>query len=118
MFGNMLENAVNTVPGAQSTVLMGFDGILVDLFQGKQTVDMETMGMELSVLMKEVRNAANSLEAGNADEMTIRTDKFLAVIRVVNDEYFIAMSLSPDGNIGKARYVLRTMAPTIGSELS
>ena len=117
MFGNMLENAVNTVPGADATVLMGFDGILVDMYGDGQSVDIETMGMEFSVLLKEVRNAAELLEAGSADEITVRTDKFLAVLRVVNEEYFLAMSLSPNGNIGKARYVLRMLAPNIQKEI-
>ena len=62
--------------------------------------------------------AAELLEAGSADEMTIRTDKLLVVMRVVNQEYFIAMALSPDGNIGKARYVLRMIVPDIKEELS
>ena len=118
MFGNMLENAVNTVPVADATVLMGFDGILVEMYGDEKTVDIETMGMEFSVLLKEVRNAADLLNAGTANEITIRTDKFLAVLRVVNEEYFIAMSLSPEGNIGKARYVLRMLAPNIDREIT
>ena len=117
MFGNMLENAVNSVKGAGATVLMGFDGILVDMYSEDQSVDVETMGMEFSVLLKEVRNAAELLEAGSADEMTIRTDKMLAVMRVVNEEYFVAMALSPEGNIGKARYVLRMLVPNINQEI-
>jgi predicted regulator of Ras-like GTPase activity (Roadblock/LC7/MglB family) len=117
MFGNMLENAVNSVPGAAASVLMGFDGILVDMYDEDRAVDVETMGMEFSVLLKEVRKAAESLEVGSADEMTIRTDKLLAVMRVVNDEYFLAMALTPNGNIGKARYVLRMMAPNIKEEI-
>ena len=91
---------------------------LVEVYGDGQSVDIETMGMEFSVLLKEVRNAAALLEAGNADEITLRTDKFLAVVRVVDEEYFLAMSLSPDGNIGKARYVLRMLAPNIHKEIA
>jgi predicted regulator of Ras-like GTPase activity (Roadblock/LC7/MglB family) len=120
MFGDILGNAVSTVQGANAAVLMGFDGILVDLFNGKEgeSVDIESMGMEFSVLLREVRNASELLNAGAANELTIRTDRLLAVLRVINDEYFVAMALSPEGNIGKARYVLRTMAPKIISEIT
>lgn len=118
MFGEILGNAVNNVQGANAAVLMGFDGILVDMYTGQQKIDIESMGMEFSVLLREVRNAAELLNAGDTNEMTIRTDKLLAVLRVVNHEYFIAMALSPDGNIGKARFTLRTLAPTVLSEMS
>ncbi len=118
MFDDSLEKVVTEVQGAQAAVLMGFDGILVDMFGGTDGMDVESMGMEFSVLLKEVRKAAELLEAGSADEMTIRTDKMIAVIRTVTEEYFIAMALSPEGNLGKARYELRLIAPVLGEELS
>ena len=118
MFDELLGNAVKNVQGADAAVLMGFDGILVDMYNGGPDVDIESMGMEFSVLLREVRNAAELLNAGNANEMTIRTDKLLAVLRVINTEYFIAMALTPEGNIGKARYTLRTLVPTILSEIA
>ena len=118
MFDKSLKKVVNDVQGAKAAVLMGFDGILVEMFGESEGVDLESMGMEFSVLLKEVRKAAELLEAGRADEMTIRTDKMLAVMRTVNEEYFIAMALTPKGNIGKARYVLRITAPALSKELS
>ena len=108
---------MNTVQGARAAVLMGFDGILVDMFGTDENIDIESMGMEFSVLLKEVRKAAELLEAGSADEMSIRTEKLVAVLRIINEEYFIAIALGPDGNLGKARYVLRVTAPTLREEL-
>ena len=118
MFDKALENVVNNVQGATAAVLMGFDGILLEMFSENPEMDVESMGMEFSVLLKEVRKAGELLEAGPANEMTLRTDKLLAVMRVVNEEYFLAMALSPDGNIGKARYLLRVTAPDLNEELS
>jgi predicted regulator of Ras-like GTPase activity (Roadblock/LC7/MglB family) len=118
MFEDSLKNVVNNVQGARAAVLMGFDGILVDMFGTDESIDVESMGMEFSVLLKEVRKAAELLEAGTADEMTIRTERLLAVLRMVNEEYFIAMALGPDGNLGKARYLLRVTAPTLKEELA
>ena len=118
MFDNSLEKVVNDVQGAHAAVLMGFDGILVDMFGETEGMDIESMGMEFSVLLKEVRKAAELLEVGTADEMTIRTEKMIAVMRTVTEDYFIAMALSPNGNLGKARYKLRVTAPVLGEELS
>jgi hypothetical protein len=39
------------------------------------------------------------------------------LIRVINDNYFVAVTLSPDGNLGKARFLLRLAAPRLRDEL-
>ena len=36
---------------------------------------------------------------------------------VLTDEYFLAFAVRPSGNFGKARYVLRVLAPKIRAEL-
>jgi len=41
----------------------------------------------------------------------------VTLIRVINKGYFVAMTMSPEGNLGKGRYLLRVMAPTLAQEL-
>ena len=118
MFLEKLENAVGEITGCEAAILMGFDGIPVDSFEASKGADIKTVGMEFSVVLKEVRKAAELLEAGDAEELTVRTEKMSTVLRIVNDEYFLAMLLSPGGNVGKAKYVLRILAPDLGRELS
>lgn len=117
MFTNMLEKTVKRLDNGQAAILMGFDGIPVDLFDSGNEPDIETIGMEYSVLLKEVRKASELLQAGDTHEITVRTDEMWTVLRVVNDEYFVALSLGPNGNIGKARYLLRMLAPQLDKEL-
>ena len=40
------------------------------------------------------------------------------MIRVLNEEYFVAVTLRPDGNYGKARFLLRTASSKLLSELT
>jgi predicted regulator of Ras-like GTPase activity (Roadblock/LC7/MglB family) len=117
MFSNKLEETVRNIAGAKAAILMGFDGIPVDQFTADETQDIETIGMEFSVLLKEVRKAAEMLEAGAAEELTVRTEKMSTILRVVSDEYFVALALAPDGNLGKGRYLLRLIAPELRREL-
>ncbi len=58
------------------------------------------------------------LDAGNAAEIAIQAEKVTTLIRVVNNSYFVAFSMTPDANIGKARYMLRTKVPVLLKELS
>ena len=118
MFSAKLENAVTSVGGGYAAVLMGFDGIAVDSYSKSKDADIETIGMELSVLLNEARKASEQLDAGAAQEMTIRTEKMSTILRIVNADYFVAISLGPDGNLGKARYLLRLLAPEFNRDLS
>ena len=118
MFGTKLGETVKGVGGGKAAILMGFDGIPVDQFAGDSEQDIETIGMEFSVLLKEVRKAAELLDAGLAEELTVRAEKLTTVLRIVNEEYFVALAIAPDGNLGKARYLLRMIAPEFARELA
>jgi hypothetical protein len=51
-------------------------------------------------------------------EVAIQSEKVTTLIRVLNGSYFVAFSMSPEANLGKARYMLRTRAPALLKELS
>jgi len=40
------------------------------------------------------------------EEISIRTDRFIIIIRVLNSEYFVALIINRDGNFGKGRYLM------------
>ena len=108
MFGTILEDIVNGVKGAKAVIVMGFDGIPLDTYNSAEAdEDIETIGMEFSVLLKEVKKAAEALETGSATEMTVQTETMTTVLRIISEEYFLAVVVENGGNIGKARYLLR-----------
>lgn len=40
------------------------------------------------------------------------------LFRVINETYFMAVTLSPEGNLGKARFLMRLAAPKMDKELA
>ena len=97
---------------------MGFDGIAVESFaKDQQKTDIQTVGMEFSYILTQVRNAAESIDAGSIEEVTIRTEGMTLIIRVLSRDYFVALAVAPTGNSGKGRYLLRVTAPKIQAEL-
>ncbi len=123
MFSESIQKMVDRVDGGVAGILMGFDGISVEsytrsaLAPDAQTPDIQTVGMELAHVITQVRRAAELLEVGGLREVTIRSDKLTVLVYALNEEYFVACALRPDGNFGKARYLLRLLAPQIQSEL-
>ncbi len=110
-FKALLQKIVESVDGALACSLMGFDGIAVEHVEAAPgAVDLQTMLIEYSSIVKQIRAAARSLAAGETSEVSIRTEKVTAVARLLTDSYFAVVALSPEGNVGKARYALRVGA--------
>jgi hypothetical protein len=42
----------------------------------------------------------------------------ITVIRMLNDTYFLALAMLPEGNLGKGRFLMRTAAPKLLADLS
>ena len=122
MFRDSLQKMVERVDGGVAGILMGFDGLSVEAYSRPQapaeaSTDIQTVGMELAHVIGQVRRAAELLEVGELGEVTMRAEKLVVIVRALTEEYFLAFAVSPSGNFGKARYVLRVLAPKIRAEL-
>ena len=121
MFQESLRKIVENVEGGIAGLLMGFDGITVESYTrdagGAPAMDINTVGMEFSFILSQVRKAAEALEVGGVQEVAIRAERLSIIIRVLNTEYFLALALDQTGNFGKGRYLLRVVAPKLQAEL-
>lgn len=118
-FQTILKEVVENTDGGLATLLMDFEGIPVDSYsKDGAPFDINTIGIEFSIVLKAIQRAAQMLEAGDAAEVAIQAEKVTTLIRVVSDSYFVAFSLTPEANFGKARYMLRTRVPLLRKELA
>ena len=107
MFSEILQRIVEETGGGIGAVLMGYDGIAIDqYFAPDEELDLHMVVVEYSNVLKEIRKTADILSLGDMEEISIRTDRFIIVIRILNNEYFVAMVISRDGNFGKGRYLM------------
>lgn len=123
-FRETLEHICKQVDGALAASIMGYDGIAIDTLEldvstlkHPPEVNVVSAMIEYSSIFAQIRIAAEQLEAGEASEFALRTDKVVAVGRAVTSEYFVVLALSPAGNVGKAKYALRIGAGRIAAEL-
>lgn len=120
-FREHLDEMVHSVEGAVAASVMGFDGIAIDTVDvsanGTGDVDIQTMLVEYTNILSQLRQAAEVLESGKVTELYIGTEKLTTLARLVTDEYLAVLAVRPDANLGKARYVLRLVTPRIRAEL-
>ena len=81
-------------------------------------MNVETVGSEYSVVLGQIKQAATMLDLGATQEVAVQAENMITVIRLLNDEYFVAMALSPSGSMGRARYLLRVQATKLLERLS
>ncbi len=113
-----LQEVCSAVEGALACSLMASDGIEVETHLVEDSeVDLKSLLVEYSHVLHSARQAAELLQAGDVAEVSINTEKLVTVARLVSPEYFLLVALKPDGNYGKARYLLRITAPKVKAEL-
>jgi len=120
-----LEALVSSVDGAIAASVMGFDGIAVETHQSKSggvetaaELDLTGAWVEYGNLLQQLKNVAQTLKTGAVAEMSVNSDKLITLMRLVTPEYFLVVGLKPEGNYGKARYVMRITAPKLKAELA
>ncbi|HWE24643.1 MAG TPA: hypothetical protein VG496_11965 [Myxococcales bacterium] len=118
-FREDLEAICGRVEGALGATLMGFDGIAVETAELKppEGVELQSLLVEYSGILSQVQKSAESLQMGSASEVSIRTEKIVAIARPLTADYFVLLAVSPDGNIGRARYELRVAGPKLVAQL-
>jgi predicted regulator of Ras-like GTPase activity (Roadblock/LC7/MglB family) len=115
-FADILKEVVNGTEGALGALVVGIDGIPVEEYAAGGDLDLQSMTVEYSSLLKEIEKGSQSARLGSTKEVTVIADKAMIMLRRLNDEYFMVLIISPDGNFGKGRFLLRMSVPRLLKE--
>jgi len=127
-FEVILRTIVEECGGGIGASLMGNDGIPIEEFTaGKspgssaagefgQPVEVSTAGVEFGRVLMDIRRASDALGGGPLEETIIRVKGFMLVFQPIDDENFLVLALARDGNLGKARYLIRRHVHAIRQE--
>jgi len=113
-FGDLLSKIVDECGGGIGVALMGSDGIAIEQrMVGDPPValdaeDVGAAGVEFGRILDEIGKASDSLGGGALGETVVRLARFTLIFQVVDAENFLVLALAPDGNLGKARYLIRS----------
>lgn len=104
----LLSSILDQVDGACAIMLMGYDCIAIEeALRGEPGFDPQSMVVECGTVIREIRRSIELVGAGQTDEIIITTTSSSLVVRLLCDEYFVALVLNKGGSLGKARYLLR-----------
>jgi len=115
-FSDIMKEVVNGTEGALGALIVGLDGIPVDEYSVSRAMDLQSMTVEYSSLLKEIERGSQASQMGSTKEVTVITDKAMIMLRKLNDEYFFVLIMKPEGNFGKGRFLLRMSVPKLLKE--
>jgi predicted regulator of Ras-like GTPase activity (Roadblock/LC7/MglB family) len=115
-FSDVLKEVVNGTEGALGALIIGLDGIPVEEYSLNSDLDIQSMTVEYSALLKEIEKGSQAAHLGPTKEVTVIADKAMIMLRRLNDEYFFVLIIRPEGNFGKGRFLLRMSAPKLLKE--
>ena len=112
-FDRILQSIVDECGGGLGAALMGNDGIPIAQVAATQPPvafdadDVGAAGVEFGRILDEIRKVSDALGGGALGETVVSLARFTLVLRVVDADTFLVLAISPDGNLGKARYLVR-----------
>ena len=122
-FASILQEIVDGCDGGIGAVLMGVDGIAIQQVLsengpgGLSSEDIATIGVEFGHILADTRKASETLAGGPLSENIVVLSRFTLVFRIIDAETFLVVVLAPDGNFGKARYLIRRSMLSLLEEL-
>jgi len=122
-FASLLRKIVDECGGGIGAALMGPDGIAIDQVAAAAPPvdlaadDVTAAGVEFGRILDEIGKASDALGGGALGEAVVRLARFTLLFQVVDPETFLAVAIGPDGNLGKARYLMRVQVQAIRAML-
>ncbi len=122
-FETILQEILSDCPGAMALALMESDGIAIARAQAETGTgdsiggDIGAAGVEFSRIIGDIAKAASSLGGGAVRETVVTLERMTLIFHHVEDDILVVCALSPEANLGKARYLIRRSILAIRQEL-
>jgi predicted regulator of Ras-like GTPase activity (Roadblock/LC7/MglB family) len=117
VFQDALRSIAERVEGTQAVSLVGLDGIPIDSYGSAESLPIESIAAELGAFLKSAIAADTAADFGEVEQLSILTDRSIAILSRVTEEYYLLLLLARGGNFGRGRFELRRAAATLEKEL-
>ena len=117
-FSETLKAIAARVPETQVLMVMGTDGIPIDKLVLRPDPNLEAVAAECTTLLRASLAAAADTGLGELKELSIVTEKMVALLVSITPEYFLFAGLAPGALTGRARFALRAAGLSLEREFA
>jgi predicted regulator of Ras-like GTPase activity (Roadblock/LC7/MglB family) len=121
-FATILRTLVSEAGGTIAALLIGRDGVPIEQVEAarlpaEESERIASAGAELGRIFEEIRKAADSFGGGQPHETVVRLDRFWLLLRPVDEDTHLLLVVAPEGNVGKARFLMRRHLAALRAQL-
>ena len=115
-FREALRSISTRVPETQMLMIMGTDGIPIEKLVLRADPNLEAVAAEYTTLLRASVSASSDTGLGELRELWVVTEKLIAILVSITDEYFLFAALAPGAVAGRARFALRLAGMSLKRE--
>jgi predicted regulator of Ras-like GTPase activity (Roadblock/LC7/MglB family) len=121
MAGNvkeLLRSLVGGIEGVVGAAVVGMDGAMIEAMRVDQNFSVEEIAQEGAVASKVMEYMCQKVDGGPIDHIMLVAERYIILLAMAGQDYYVAIVINPRGNVGKARLQLRRFMPEIASVLN
>ena len=121
MAGNvkdLLRSLVGGIEGLVGAVVVGMDGATIEALKVDPNFSVEEISEEGAVASKVLDYMCQKLDGGPIDLIMLVAERYIVLLAMAGQDYYVGIVINPRGNVGKARLQLRRFMPEIASVLN
>ena len=121
MAGNvkeLLRALVGGIEGLVGAVVVGMDGATIEALKVDPNFSVEEIAPEGAVAGKVLEYMCQKVDGGPIDHVMLVAERYIVLLAMAGQDYYVGIVINPRGNVGKARLQLRRFMPEIASVLN
>ena len=117
---DILKEMSGEVSGYIASSLMGLDGLMIASDAGKNAIDQETFGAQLTVLLKLVNVSVEKLGAGVVEDNLTTTESAYILLRFLPDkQYYLCITAGrKTSNLGNMRLMSKIYSDRLSKAMT
>lgn len=114
----LLRNLVGGIEGVVGAAIVGMDGATIEAMRVDQNFSVEEIAQEGAVASKVMEYMCQKVDGGPIDHIMLVAERYIILLAMAGQDYYVGIVINPRGNVGKARLQLRRFMPEIASVLN
>lgn len=115
---DLLRGLVGGIEGVVGAAVVGMDGAMIESLKVDQSFSVEEIAHEGAVASKVLDYLCQKLDGGSIDHVMLVAERYIVLLAMAGQDYYVGVVINPRGNVGKARLQLRRYMPEIASVLN
>lgn len=114
----LLRSLVGGIEGVVGAAIVGMDGATIETMRVDQNFSVEEIAQEGAVASKVMEYMCQKVDGGPIDHIMLVAERYIILLAMAGQDYYVGIVINPRGNVGKARLQLRRFMPEIASVLN